>query len=163
MQYYSEAAAYFSALHEVAPQAARAGVTLVLKPHSGVTGTGQDLADIVRLLDHPAVRVCYDAGNIAYFEGLDPAADVAACAAYVRAVAIKDHRGPLGNEDVPIPGDGSVDHTRLFRALLAAGFAGPCIIERIDGYDEADAMDAAVARARANLERAFAAAQPALP
>lgn len=158
MLYYREATAYLAALREVAPLAARLGVTIVLKPHAGITGTGEDLADIVRLLDHPAVRICYDAGNIAFFEGLDPAEDVAACAVYVRAVAIKDHRGAAGIEDVPIPGEGVVDHARLFRALLAAGFAGPCIIERIDGHEAADAMDAALVRARANLEAAVAAA-----
>ena len=158
MLYYREAAAYFAALRAVAPLAERVGVTIVLKPHSGVTGTGEDLADIVRLLDLPAVRVCYDAGNIAFFEGVAPEEDVKACAAYVRAVAVKDHRGGRGSEEVPIPGQGIVDHARLFRVLLAAGFAGPCIIERIDGHDEADTMDAALARARANLERAIAAA-----
>jgi sugar phosphate isomerase/epimerase len=158
MLQYEEAAAYLAALRDVAPLAEQSGVTIVLKPHSGITGTGADLADIVRLLDHPAVQVCYDAGNIAFFEGVDPAEDVVACAADVRVVAIKDHRGGPGNEQVPIPGAGIVDHERLFRALLAAGFAGPCLIERIDGYDQAEAMDAALATARANLERAFAAA-----
>jgi sugar phosphate isomerase/epimerase len=158
MLQYQEAAAYIAALRAVAPVAEQAGVTIVLKPHSGITGTGEDLADIVSLLDHPAVRICYDAGNIAFFEGLDPVEDVTTCAADVRVVAIKDHRGPPGNEDVPIPGEGIVDHERLFRALLGAIFAGPCIIERIDGHDQADAMDAALATATANLRRAIAAA-----
>ena len=158
MRYHQEASAYLAALREVAPLAEQAGVTLALKPHSGVTGTGEDLADIVRLVGHPAVGVCYDGGNIAFFEGLPPEEDVAACAAAVRVVAIKDHRGGPGSEDVPIPGQGEIDHRRLFRALVAAGFAGPCIIERIDGHIEATAMDRALATARVNMERAFAAA-----
>jgi sugar phosphate isomerase/epimerase len=158
MQYYREARDYLAALRTVAPLAEQLGVTLVLKPHSGLTGTGEDLADIVRLIDHPAVRICYDAGNIAFFEGVVPEEDVRACASFVRVMTVKDHRGGRGHEEVPIPGEGTIDHTRLFRELLAAGFAGPCIIERIDGQEEAAAMDAALARARANLERAIAGA-----
>ena len=70
--FHREAEAYFATLHRLAPLAERAGVTIVCKPHMGVTGTGEDLADLVNLIDHPAVRVCYDAGNIAFYEGLAP-------------------------------------------------------------------------------------------
>jgi sugar phosphate isomerase/epimerase len=159
MLFHREAEAYFALLREVAPSAERAGVTIVVKPHMGVTGTGADLADIVELIGHPAVRVCYDAGNIAYYEGLRPEEDVEACARYVRAVCIKDHRGPRAHVDFPVPGEGDVDHVRLFRTLLAAGFAGPALIERIDGLDSAAAVDAALAKAKAYLEAAAAQAQ----
>ncbi|HEX2186529.1 MAG TPA: sugar phosphate isomerase/epimerase family protein [Chloroflexota bacterium] len=161
MLFRREAEAYFAMLRQIAPDAERAGITVVLKPHMGVTGTGEDLADIVDLIDHPAVRICYDAGNIAYYEGLKPEDDLTTCAHYVRAVCIKDHRGARAVADFPIPGEGDIDHASLFRTLLAAGFAGPCLVERIDGQPSAEAMDAALARARVNLEAAAAAAAEA--
>lgn len=163
MLFYREAQAYVATLRELAPVAERLGVTIVLKPHMGVTGTGADLTDLVELIDHPAVRVCYDAGNIAYYEGLKAEEDLQDCVRYVRAVCIKDHRGPRFHHDFPIPGEGEVDHAHLFRTLLDAGFAGPCLIERLDGQGSAAAMEAttidtALATAKANLERALAAA-----
>jgi sugar phosphate isomerase/epimerase len=159
MLFRREAEGYFATLREVAPIAERAGVTIVMKPHMGVTGTGADLADIVELIDHRAVRVCYDAGNVAFYEGVRPEDDVRDCARYVRAVCIKDHRGARANPDFPIPGEGDVDHAQVFRVLLQAGFAGPALVERLDGTQNAaempvETIDAALSRARANMERA---------
>jgi sugar phosphate isomerase/epimerase len=154
MLFHREAEAYIAMLRELAPVAERAGVTIVMKPHMGITGTGADLADLVEVIDHPAVRVCYDAGNIAFYEGLKPEDDVQDCARYVRAVCIKDHRGPRASVDFPIPGEGDVDHVQIFRTLLAAGFSGPALIERIDGLGSAQAVDAALAKAKPYLEDA---------
>ena len=162
MLYLREAEAYFDVLRRVAPVAEREGVTIVLKPHMGVTGTGEDLAELVQLIDHPSVRVCYDAGNIAFYEGLKPEEDVRACAKYVRAVCIKDHRGPRANADFPLPGTGDVDHAELFRILLDAGFSGPCLVERIDGLKTPEEVDSALAQARQHLEQAAAAATAAV-
>jgi sugar phosphate isomerase/epimerase len=161
MLFHQESEAYFATLRAVAPVAQRAGVLIAPKPHMGVTGTGADLADLVRLIDHPAVRVCYDAGNIAYYEGLIPEEDVLDCAPLVACVCVKDHRGPRFHPDFPVPGEGEVDHARIFRALLEHGFQGPCLVERLDGTGRATEMppetiDAALTRARVYLEGAVA-------
>lgn len=161
MTYFLECHHYFAALREMAPIAERLKITIVLKPHSGVTGTGQDLADVVRWLALPNVGVNYDAGNILHFEGIPPEDDVVACAHRVRLLSIKDHRGGRGSEDVPLPGTGDIDHVMLFRILFGAGFAGPCIIERIDGPKEPADIDAALITARQNIERAMDAARSA--
>jgi len=168
MLFHREAETYFQVLRDVAPHAERWRVTIVLKPHMGVTGTGEDLADLVELIDHPRIRVCYDAGNVAFYEGLKPEEDVLACARHVRAVCIKDHRGPRFHPDFPIPGDGDIDHAAIFRALIAAGFRGPCLVERVDGTQKAtdmpaDAIDAALARAHDYLQHAAQAATAADP
>ncbi len=163
MLFQREAEAYFATLRRLAPIAQRAGVTIVCKPHMGVTGTGQDLADLVQLVDHPAVRVCYDAGNVAFYEGLKPEDDVKACAPYVRAVCVKDHRGPRANVDFPTPGTGDVDHAAIFRTLVGAGFGGPCLVERIDGLTAAPEIDAALEQARTYLESAAQAAEASAP
>lgn len=159
MEYFLECNQYFAALRATAPLAASLGVTLTLKPHSGVTGRGHDLADIVRWLDLPNVRVNYDAGNILYFEGVAPEEDLPACAEHVRLLSIKDHRGAKGDDEVPIPGTGIVDHVALFRILFDEGFVGPGIVERIDGPKVAADIDAALVTARRNIEGAIASAR----
>ena len=163
MLFHREAETYFQVLRNAAPHAQKWNVTIVLKPHMGVTGTGEDLADLVELIDHPHVRVCYDAGNIAFYEGLKPEEDVLACARHVRAVCVKDHRGPRFHPDFPIPGDGDIDHAAIFRSLVTAGFSGPCLVERVDGTQKAtdmplDTIDAALTRAHTYLKKAAQAA-----
>ena len=159
MLFHKEAEAYFQVLRDTTPLAERAGVTIVLKPHMGVTGTGEDLADLAALINHSHVRVCYDAGNIAYYEGLAPEEDVKACAHLTSAVCIKDHRGERFHPDFPTPGDGDIDHASIFRTLLDAGFNGPCLVERVDGTQTAtemppEAIDAALAQALVYLKEA---------
>ncbi len=133
-------------------RAERRGVTILLKPHGGIAGTGVDLALLVERLGSRAVRVCYDPGNISYYEGVRPEPDLPGVVDLVRAVCIKDHRGGRAVVDFPVPGDGEIDHTAIFRTLLAGGFDGPCLIERIDGLNSPEETDQALARGRGYLE-----------
>lgn len=153
MAWFTRVEEWFRAVVPAARRAERRGVTIVLKPHGGIAGTGEDLAAIVERLGSPAVRVCYDPGNVVYYEGVRPEPDLPLVADLVRAVCIKDHRGGQGVLDFPTPGDGDIDHAAIFRALRDAGFAGPCLIERIDGLATPEETDAALARGREHLER----------
>jgi sugar phosphate isomerase/epimerase len=137
-------------------RAERRGVTIVLKPHGGIAGTGEDLALIVERLGSPAVRVCYDPGNVVYYEGVRPETDLPQVADLVRALCIKDHRGGQAVADFPTPGDGDVDHGAIVRTLRDANFAGPCLIERIDGLTTPEEVDRELARGRTYLERVVA-------
>ena len=156
MAWFARVEAWFRMIVPAARRAERRGVTIVLKPHGGIAGTGEDLGLIVERLGSPAVRVCYDPGNVVYYEGVRPEPDLPAVADLVRAVCIKDHRGGQAVEDFPTPGDGDIDHVAIFRTLRAARFAGPCLIERIDGLASPEEVDRELARGRAYLERAVA-------
>ena len=156
MVWFSRVEQWFREIVPVVRRAERRGVTLVLKPHGGIAGTGEDLALIVERLGSPAVRVCYDPGNVVYYEGVRPETDLPAVADLVRAVCIKDHRGGQAVVDFPTPGDGDIDHGAIFRTLRGAGFAGPCLIERIDGLTAPEEVDREMARGRAYLERVVA-------
>jgi sugar phosphate isomerase/epimerase len=158
MAWFTQVEAWFRMMAPVAREAERRGVMLVLKPHGGIAGTGEDLRLIVERFGSPAVRVCYDPGNVVYYEGVRPEADLPSVAELVRAVCIKDHRGGQAVVDFPTPGDGDIDHASLFGVLRAAGFAGPCLIERIDGLTTPEEVDRALARGRAHLEAVAAAA-----
>jgi sugar phosphate isomerase/epimerase len=137
-------------------RAERREVTLVLKPHGGIAGTGEDLALIVEQLGSPALRVCEDPGNVGYYEGVRPETDLPNVVDLVRAVCIKDHRGGQAILDFPTPGDGDVDQGALLRSLRDASFAGPCLIERIDRLATPEEVDRELARARLYLDRIVA-------
>jgi len=156
MVWFGRVERWFQLLVPAIRRAERRGVTIVLKPHGGIAGTGQDLALIVERLGSPAVRVCYDPGNVVYYEGVRPEADVSSVVDLVRAVCIKDHRGGRAELDFPTPGDGDIDHVAIFRALRDAGFSGPCLIERIDGLSTPEEVDRELARGRSYLEQVAA-------
>jgi len=156
MEWFRRVEEWFRMLVPAIRRAERRGVTIVLKPHGGIAGTGEDLALIVERLGSPAVRVCYDPGNVVYYEGVRPEADLPVVADLVRAVCIKDHRGDRAVLDFPTPGDGDVDHAAIFRTLRDSGFAGPCLIERIDGLESPEHADRELARGRAYLEKVVA-------
>lgn len=164
MQWYGEVEHFLASVGGAAPTAEALGVTIVLKPHGGATATGRDLRDVLERIGSPAVRACWDAGNIRYYEGLDSEEDLEASgiAPWVSLVSIKDHRGAAGDLDFPIPGEGEVDHVRMYRTLLAAGFSGPSLVERFD-QPTPEANDAALITSRANLAAALAAAAEGNP
>jgi sugar phosphate isomerase/epimerase len=153
MRWYGEIERLLRHLAAAAPEAAQRGVTIVLKPHRGATATGADLVDVIERIGSPAVRACWDAGNVRFYEGLDSEDDLeqSGVAPFVKSVCIKDQRGGQGVADFPVPGDGEVDHPRMLRILTAAGFSGPLLIERIDNQPTAEAIDAALVRAHAYL------------
>lgn len=131
--------------------AATGGVTLALKPHTGLTATSWELQDTLARINSPAVRACYDGGNVHYYEGLAPEEDVKEIAAATAALCVKDHRGPRGHDDFPTPGDGEVDHRSIIAALRAAGFSGPCLVEMVGGTTPAETTHEAE-RALAHLQ-----------
>ncbi len=152
---------WFAGMMQVAPYAEELGVQIVLKPHTGTTAFGKRLREAIQRIGSPAVRVCYDGGNVHFYEGLDPAEDVRDCAEYVTAMCIKDHSGPRANPLFPPPGEGDVDHPAIFRILNEHGFNGPLMVERFEGeYAKADMslelIDERARAARIYLEEALA-------
>lgn len=117
-------------LREIAAAARDSGVTVVIKQHGGNTATGRDCARIVGEVNSPAVRICYDAGNVLDYENQDPIADIATCASDIRAFAIKDHRNTPKDEDCG-PGFGEIDHYKLLRPVMRTGLEMPLACENI--------------------------------
>jgi sugar phosphate isomerase/epimerase len=134
-------------------------VLLVVKQHGGETGTGAACAKITREVNHPNIKVNYDAGNVMdYLEGkVNPLTDLAACAAEVRSFCIKDHRFfPPPHQDCG-PGLGEVDHYRLLHQVAFTGRTMPLCCEnifapRVPRPKEPASVDALARRAREFLE-----------
>ncbi|GBF72483.1 hypothetical protein PA598K_00738 [Paenibacillus sp. 598K] len=152
--------AFAAKFREVGEEAGKRGLTVTIKPHTGNTATAGVIAETLRTIGSPHVKACYDPGNVRFYEGIDPAADFPLIASQTASLIAKDHRGARAEVDFPIPGEGEVDFRTMFATLRETGFAGPVVLERLDGaggrYGAAlplDALEARVAEARATLER----------
>ncbi|WP_409344041.1 sugar phosphate isomerase/epimerase family protein [Paenibacillus sp. MBLB4367] len=144
----------------VAAEAERAGLTVTVKPHTGNTATADILKRTLAAIGSPAVKASYDPGNVRFYEGIDPAADFTAIADQTVSMIAKDHRGGRANADFPVPGKGDVDFPAIFRTMRLTGFAGPIVVERVDGTDggalTADEIDRRLAEARGGLAKLLA-------
>lgn len=145
---------------ELGPLARDQGVLIVVKQHGGETGTGKVCAEIIREVDHPSIKVNYDAGNVMDYLRLSPARvleDLRACAAEVRSFCIKDHRDfPPPHRDCG-PGLGEIDHYRLLHPVAFTGLPLPLCCEnisapRLPAPKEPEGVDALARRARVFLE-----------
>jgi len=130
-----EVSRFYNGLEQAVRHAESVGVTIALKPHTGITARARDCMQVVKRIVSPRLKIAWDAGNVSFYEGIYPDPDLPDLAPQVKAVCIKDHLGLRGDENFPVPGQGQVDHELMFRTLFAAGFNGPMQIERVDGRD----------------------------
>ncbi len=107
------------------------GVTIALETHKGPTENAAAMLALMGEVDHPAVRLNFDTGNIAYYNrGVDPVDELEKVKHLVRNVHLKDNRGGFEDWYFPAIGDGgSVDFRRVRAILDGVGFAGPYTIE----------------------------------
>jgi sugar phosphate isomerase/epimerase len=145
-------------IKEFGPFARDQGVLVVIKQHGGNTGTGAGLAAIVGEAGEPAVKLNYDAGNVAdYSHGrVNPLEDVKTCVGEVRSFCIKDHRFYPKDQDCG-PGLGEIDHYRLLGPFAATGLTMPLCCENIFAPAvpvpaKPEGIDALARRAREFLE-----------
>lgn len=117
-------------LAELAPVARDNNVLLMVKQHGGETGTGEACAEITRAVNHPNVKVNYDAGNVLDYLNADPIPDIQKCADEVQSFCIKDHRNWPKDEDCG-PGFGEIDHYRLLHPVAFTGRTMPLCCENI--------------------------------
>jgi sugar phosphate isomerase/epimerase len=162
-------------LSDAAAFARERGIQLAIKHHHGLNNTSGELVGWVRQVNHPNFGIFLDPGNVIYYTGKDPVAQLEIVGPYVMGVVAKDCAGPhfLEREagappfgsSVPDPrgdevmiqfGTGKVDFTGLFAKLKSLGFNGPIMIE---GTKVGATAEETSANARANrefLERAMA-------
>ncbi len=146
---------WFAGMDRVAEFAAGSGVTIVLKPHTGTTAFGARAKATVERIGSDSVRICYDAGNVSFYEGLDTAEDIKDCAEYVAAMCIKDHRGARANPVFPPVGEGDIDHSAIMTILAAHDFSGPLMVERFEGSNAKKEMSLELVNERARAARIY--------
>jgi len=129
---------WYSLVERCLDYAGEHGITLLLKPHGGISARSGDLLRAARRLSHSSFGLCYDPGNIYYYTGEKAEEDLPAVAKQIRAMCIKDERGGRHGEVMITPGTGLVDFHRIFSLLGEAGFRGPCWVECVGGKTVAE-------------------------
>ncbi len=148
---------------QLGPIAKDNNVMLVVKQHGGETGSGEACAAITKEVNHPNVKVNYDAGNVLDYLDKDPIPDIKACAAEVWSFCIKDHRNWPKDEDCG-PGFGEIDHYKLLHPVAFTGRAMPLACENIFAPlvprpEKPEGVDALAKRAKEFLEVVIAGLQ----
>lgn len=119
---------YFKVMADAAAFAQERGIKLVLKPHGGGSGASDEIRKAMKAVGHPNFKIWYDAGNIIYYTGKDPIAELEPIAEHVTGFCAKDCAAP--KSDVMIQfGTGKVDFVGVFKKLKSAGFNGPIMVE----------------------------------
>lgn len=118
-------------LHESLVQLARAaednGVTLALENIPiGPIPKVEQLIEMVRRLDSPAARICYDVAN-GHYAGEDPVRGLKAAAPWLDVVHFSDTTRKAWRHDVL--GDGDIDFAPILKAIDEIGHAQKPLIE----------------------------------
>jgi L-ribulose-5-phosphate 3-epimerase len=127
----SERNAVMGHLRRLGDLAQGLGMLMTLETHKGPTQNSRAMLALMAELDHPAIRINFDTGNIAYYnEGADPVAELESVKHLVGSVHLKDNRGGFEDWFFPALGDGgAVDFRRVREILDGVGFKGPYTIE----------------------------------
>jgi inosose dehydratase len=120
-----------ASLRRIGDTAGELGMTVALETHKGPTQNAAAMLALMDEVSHPHVRLNFDTGNIAYYNGgADPADELEQVKHLVRNVHLKDSRGGFEDWYFPALGDGGgVDFARIRRTLDGVGFRGPYTVE----------------------------------
>jgi sugar phosphate isomerase/epimerase len=124
------------------------GIHIVMKPHGGGSGASEEILRCIEKVNHSNFKIWYDAGNIIYYTGKDPLAELEPVAKYVTGFCAKDCPEMKG-EVMSQFGTGKVDFKAVFKRLKAAGFNGPIMVE---GVKVGATPEESTANAKANRE-----------
>ena len=126
---------YYRVMSDAAAFAYERGIKLVMKPHGGGTGTASEILDAIKTVGHANFKIWYDAGNIIYYTGKDPVAELEPILPYVTGFCAKDCAATIDatgkpKREVMIQfGLGEVNFLRVFQKLKSGGFNGPIMVE----------------------------------
>src|SRR6185369_4064073 len=110
---------FYHVMRDAAAYAAERRVKLVMKPHGGGSGASAEIVAAMKAVSHPNFKIWYDAGNIIYYTGKDPIAELRPIAPHVTGFCAKDCAAV--ESDVMIQfGTGRVDFAGVFKVLKAA-------------------------------------------
>lgn len=121
----------YDVLRTIGDRCRELGLVYCCETHPGVCQDVRSMVETMRTIDHPAVRLNFDTGNLLYFnDGANVETSLARVVRWVGSVHLKDHTGEAGAWAFPALGHGGgVDFTRVRQILRESGFRGPCNIE----------------------------------
>ena len=121
-------AQYNKILADAAAFAQERRIKLVMKPHGGGSGSSKEILDALKAVGHPNFSIWYDAGNIIFYTGKDPVAELEPIVEHVTGFCAKDCAAQRSEVMIQF-GEGKVDFAGVFKKLKAAGFNGPIMVE----------------------------------
>jgi sugar phosphate isomerase/epimerase len=143
-----EFAHYAQVMSDAAAYAQVKDIKLAMKPHGGISGASDEILRVIKTVSHRNFSIWYDAGNIIYYTGKDPVAEIDPIAKHITGFCAKDCGEPKGDVMIQF-GSGKVDFAAVFKKLKSAGFDGPVMVECCKvGQTPEETM----ANARANRE-----------
>jgi sugar phosphate isomerase/epimerase len=146
---------YYQAMHQAAEYASSRHIKLTMKPHGGISGSSSEILDVIKKVDHPNFAIWYDAGNIIYYTGKDPVAEIDPLLPHITGFCAKDCAGPKSEVMIQF-GEGKVDFATVFKKLNAGGFKGPVMVECCKVGDKPEETTANARANRVYLEGIFA-------
>lgn len=123
-----EFAHYAKVMSAAAGYAQDKGIKLAMKPHGGISGASDEILRIIKSVNHRNFSIWYDAGNIIYYTGKDPVAEIESIAQHITGFCAKDC-GELKGDVMIQFGSGKVDFPAVFKKLKSSGFDGPVMVE----------------------------------
>jgi sugar phosphate isomerase/epimerase len=139
---------FYRLMADAAVQGGKRGLQIVLKPHGGGSGASEEILRCLEKVAQANFKIWYDAGNIIYYTGKDPLAELEPIAQHVTGFCAKDCPAPKG-EVMSQFGTGKVDFKAVFAKLKSVGFNGPIMVE---GVQVGATAEETTANARANRE-----------
>ncbi len=139
---------FYRLMADAAAQTDKRGIRLVMKPHGGGSGASEEILRCLDKVAHANFKIWYDAGNIIYYTGKDPLAELEPIAKHVTGFCAKDCGAPKA-EVMSQFGTGKVDFKAVFAKLKSVGFNGPIMVE---GVQVGATAEETTANARANRE-----------
>jgi sugar phosphate isomerase/epimerase len=139
---------FYRLMADAAAQTDKRGIRLAMKPHGGGSGASEEILRCLDKVAHANFKIWYDAGNIIYYTGKDPLAELEPIAKHVTGFCAKDCAAPKA-EVMSQFGAGKVDFKAVFAKLKSVGFNGPIMVE---GVKVGATTEETTANARANRE-----------
>jgi len=139
---------FYRLMADAAVQTEKRVIQIVLKPHGGGSGASEEILRCLDKVAHANFKIWYDAGNIIYYTGKDPLAELEPIARHVTGFCAKDCPGPKG-EVMSQFGTGKVDFKAVFAKLKSVDFNGPIMVE---GVQVGATAEETTVYARANRE-----------
>jgi sugar phosphate isomerase/epimerase len=139
---------FYRLMAGAAAETDKRGIKLVLKPHGGGSGASEEILRCMEKVAHANFKIWYDAGNIIYYTGKDPLAELESIAKHVTGFCAKDCAAPKADVMSQF-GTGKVDFQAVLAKLKSVGFTGPIMVE---GVQIGATAEETTANARANRE-----------
>lgn len=124
-----ERRAFVENVRRLAEEARAAEIRLCLETDSNLLPTARAGVALLDEIGDDWIEINYDPGNVVYYTGARPEADLKEALGRIGHFHLKDQRGGKGVLDFPPLGDGEIDVAALLADLRASGFSGPVSME----------------------------------